>query len=134
MAMGVTFAVTVLFSGEAYRRDSAWVALRRFSGALDGSRVFHRGRYRRTGACGALGYAEVSFPAGIQVAALFGVYAVTFLLCLSANAVALHHAAAGGRRVAQESQSARRALLFGASSGSRSRRARACEVAAAFRR
>src|SRR5262249_34063594 len=41
------------------------------------------------GTFGALGYAEVSFPAGIQVAALFGVHAVGFVLCLGANAVAL---------------------------------------------
>jgi apolipoprotein N-acyltransferase len=41
------------------------------------------------GSYGALGYAQVSFPAGIQIAALFGVHAVTFLLCLCANAVAL---------------------------------------------
>ena len=38
---------------------------------------------------GALGYSQVSFPAAIQIASLFGLYAITFTLCLFANALAL---------------------------------------------
>jgi len=88
LSLCLTFAVAVLISGEALRRDSPWAALvifPTFWTALEYviDLVSPHGSY------GALGYAEVSFPAGIQVAALFGVYAVTFLLCLAANALAL---------------------------------------------
>jgi len=38
---------------------------------------------------GALGYSQVSFPAAIQIASLVGLYAVTFTVCLLANAMAL---------------------------------------------
>lgn len=41
------------------------------------------------GAWGALGYTQADWPAAIQVASVTGVYGVTFLLCLCANAVAL---------------------------------------------
>lgn len=84
----VAFAIAVLFSGEAFRRDSTWVALVAFP-AFWTALEYGIDLVSPHGSYGALGYAEVSFPAGIQVAALFGVYAVTFLLCLFANAVAL---------------------------------------------
>jgi apolipoprotein N-acyltransferase len=87
-ALCVTFAIAVLFSGEALRRDSPWVALIAFP-ALWTALEYGIDLVSPHGSYGALGYAEVSFPAGIQIAALFGVHAVTFLLCLSANAVAL---------------------------------------------
>jgi apolipoprotein N-acyltransferase len=41
------------------------------------------------GSWGALGYSQVSFPAAIQIASLFGLYAVTFMLCVFANALAM---------------------------------------------
>jgi apolipoprotein N-acyltransferase len=90
LALGlcVTFAVAVLFSGEALRRDSPWAALVAFP-AFWTALEYGIDLVSPHGSYGALGYAEVSFPAGIQLAALFGVHAVTFLLCLSANAVAL---------------------------------------------
>jgi len=88
LALGVAFAVAVLFSGEALRRGSPWVALVAFP-AVWTALEYGIDLISPHGSYGALGYAEVSFPAGIQVAALFGVYAVTFLLCLWANAVAL---------------------------------------------
>ena len=110
-ALCVTFAITVLLSGQAWRRGSPWTALFAFPVVWTAIEylidcVSPHGSY------GALGYAEASFPAGIQVAALFGVYAVTFLLCLSANAVALlmrRQWAAGGAGVAVCAA----ALLFG---------------------
>jgi apolipoprotein N-acyltransferase len=101
LVMAGTFAVAVLFSGAAFRRDSARVALLAFP-ALWTALEYLIGIASPHGSYGALGYAEVSFPPGIQVAALFGVYAVTFLLCLSANAVALlmrRQWAAGGTGV-----------------------------------
>jgi apolipoprotein N-acyltransferase len=88
VAMCVTFAITVVFSGEALRRGSPWAALLAFP-ALWTAIEYAIALVSPHGSFGALGYAEVSFPAGAEVAALFGVHAVTFVLCLSANAVAL---------------------------------------------
>jgi apolipoprotein N-acyltransferase len=88
VAMCVTFAIAVVFSGEALRRGSPWAALLAFP-ALYTALEYLIGIVSPHGSFGALGYAQVSFPTGIQVAALFGVHAVTFLLCLCANAVAL---------------------------------------------
>jgi len=110
-ALCLTFGIAVLLSGEALRRGSPWSALVAFPVVWTAMEylidfVSPHGSY------GALGYAEVSFPAAIQVAALLGVYAVTFLLCLSANAVALlvrRYWAAGGAGVAVCAA----ALLFG---------------------
>jgi apolipoprotein N-acyltransferase len=84
----VAFAVAVLFSAEALRRGSIWGALLAFP-ALWTALEYTIGLVSPHGSFGALGYAQVSFPAGIQIAALFGVHAVTFLLGLCANAMAL---------------------------------------------
>ena len=47
------------------------------------------------GSFGSLAYSQVSYPATIQIVSVFGLYAVTFTLCLFANALAL--AARGAR-------------------------------------
>jgi len=107
----VSFAIAVLFSSEALRRASPWVALVAFP-AFWTAIEYGIDLVSPHGSWGALGYAEVSFPAAIQVAAFFGVSAVSFLLCLSANAVALllhRRWAAGGAGVAVCAA----ALLFG---------------------
>jgi apolipoprotein N-acyltransferase len=88
LTMGAAFAIAVAFAGEAFRRGSVWGALLGFP-ALWTAIEYGIARVSPHGSFGALGYAQVSFPAAIQGAALFGVHAVTFLLCLSANAVAL---------------------------------------------
>ena len=88
VVMSGAFAVAVLFSGEALRRGFVWGALIAFP-ALWTALEYFIGTLSPHGTWGALGYAEASFPAGIQVASLFGVHAVSFLLCLGANAAAL---------------------------------------------
>lgn len=88
LCLCAAFAIAVLFSGEAFRHDSPWAALIAFP-AFWTALEFGIDLASPHGSYGALGYAEVAFPAGIQIAALFGVHAVTFLLCLSANAAAL---------------------------------------------
>jgi apolipoprotein N-acyltransferase len=88
VSLCVSFAIAVLFSGEALRRGSPWAALIAFP-AFWTALEYGIDLVSPHGSWGALGYAEVSFPAAIQVAALFGVSAVSFLLCLSANALAL---------------------------------------------
>jgi apolipoprotein N-acyltransferase len=110
-ALCVTFGIAVVLSGEALRRGSPWTALVAFP-AVWTAIEYLIDFASPHGSYGALGYAEVSFPAAIQLAALLGVYAVTFLLCLSANAVALlvrRHWAAAGAGVAV----CVAALLFG---------------------
>ena len=87
-AMCVMFAIAVAFSGEALRRASSWGALLAFP-ALWTALEYLIAIKSPHGSFGALGYSQVSFPAGIQVAALFGVHGVTFLLCLCASATAL---------------------------------------------
>ena len=41
------------------------------------------------GSFGSFAYASVVFPASVQIASLLGLYAVSFLMCLFANALAL---------------------------------------------
>jgi apolipoprotein N-acyltransferase len=92
------FAASLRLSAAALRRGPAWAALFAFP-ALWTALEYAFGLLSPHGSFGAIGYAEAPFPAGIQVAALFGVHAVGFLLCLSANAVALllrRQRAAGG--------------------------------------
>jgi apolipoprotein N-acyltransferase len=88
LAMCAGLAIAAVFAGEALRRGSAWAALLAFP-ALWTVFEYLIAIVSPHGSFGALGYAEASFPAGIQLAALFGVHAIGFLLCLSANAVAL---------------------------------------------
>jgi apolipoprotein N-acyltransferase len=88
LTMGATFAAAVAFSGEALRRGSVWGSLLAFP-ALWTAIEYGIAQISPHGSFAALGYSEVSFPPAIQVAALFGVHAVTFLLCLFANAAAL---------------------------------------------
>lgn len=84
----VLFPLSIWFAGEGLRRNSPLAALLAFP-ALWTALEFGIGKLSPHGTWGALGYAEVSFPAGIQIASLFGVHAVTFVLCLSASALAL---------------------------------------------
>lgn len=86
--MCVAFAITVAFSGEALRRSSPAAALLAFP-ALWTTLEYLIGVVSPHGSFGALGYSQVSFPAAIQLASLFGVHAVAFLLCLGASSIAL---------------------------------------------
>ena len=111
VAMSVAFSIAVLFSAEVLRRGSPWATLLAFP-ALWTALEYFIGSVSPHGSFGALGYGQVSFPAGIQVASLFGVHAVTFLLCLFANALALllrRRWSAGGAGVA----ACALALVFG---------------------
>ena len=82
------FAAAVLLAGEFLRRGSAWAALVAFP-VFWTAFEFLFGTLSPHGTFGALGYCLVSFPAGIQLASLFGVHGVSFLICLTANALAL---------------------------------------------
>jgi apolipoprotein N-acyltransferase len=88
MMMCVAFAIAVAFSSEALRRGSSAAALLAFP-ALWTTLEYLIGVVSPHGSFGALGYSQVSFPAAIQLASLFGVHAVAFLLCLGASSIAL---------------------------------------------
>lgn len=96
--MCLLFPLAILFAGEVLRRFSPFAALIAFP-AFWVTAEYAIGRFSPHGSFGSLAYSEVSFPAGIQIASLFGLYGVTFLLCLVGNAVALiarGRCAAGG--------------------------------------
>jgi apolipoprotein N-acyltransferase len=88
LASSVLFAAAVLFTRTAWHRLPPLGALAAFPAAWTASE-FAIGHFSPHGSFGSLAYSQVSFPAAIQVASLFGLYAVTFLLCLFANSVAL---------------------------------------------
>jgi len=87
-AFGILFAAALLFARAARRRLSPLAALFAFPAAWAGIEYL-AGLVSPHGSFGALGYAVASFPAVLQIASLFGLYAVTFTVCLAANALAL---------------------------------------------
>jgi apolipoprotein N-acyltransferase len=93
---GAAFGGTLLLARQVHRDLPPMAALFAFP-AIWTAFEYLVGLVSPHGSWGAMGYSQVAFPPAIQVASLFGLYAVTFLLCLFANALAL---AAHGRRVA----------------------------------
>src|SRR6185437_12025583 len=79
--LSIIFALSVWFAGEALHRNAPLAALFAFP-ALWTALEYGFGKLSPHGTWGALAYAEVSFPAAIQIASLFGVHAVSFVLCL----------------------------------------------------
>jgi apolipoprotein N-acyltransferase len=88
LGWGAVFALAVLFAQAVRRGLSPFAALLAFPAAWT-AMEYGISLASPHGSWGALGYSQVSFPPAIQVASLFGVYAITFLLCLFANALAL---------------------------------------------
>ena len=88
LGLGSLFAGAILFARLVWRRLSAWASLLAFP-ALWTAIEYGVSLVSPHGSWGALGYSQMSFPVAIQIAALFGLYAVTFVLCLFANALAL---------------------------------------------
>jgi apolipoprotein N-acyltransferase len=88
LGSSLSFVAAVLFARAANRRLPALAALFAFPALWTGLE-YAVGLVSPHGSFGSLAYSQVSFPLGIQTASLFGLYAVTFLLCLFANALAL---------------------------------------------
>jgi apolipoprotein N-acyltransferase len=108
---GALFAGAILFARHVQHTLSSAAALFAFPALWTGLEYLESW-VSPHGSWGALGYSQGSFPAAIQVASLFGIYAVTFTLCLFANTVALsargsHKAGAAGILVCAVS------ILFG---------------------
>ena len=88
VAFGTLFAVAILAARLAQRRLPPFAALFAFPVFWTAteylvSLVSPHGTY------GAIAYSQVSFPPALQIASLFGLYAITFTICLFANAMAL---------------------------------------------
>lgn len=88
LILALLFAATVLFARAIYTRLGAIAALIAFP-ALWTAFEYLLGSLSPNGTFGALGYSQVSAPFLIQSAALFGLAAISFLICLFANAAAL---------------------------------------------
>ncbi|HEY4078163.1 MAG TPA: nitrilase-related carbon-nitrogen hydrolase [Rhizomicrobium sp.] len=88
LGLGSLFAGTMLFARWTWQRLPSWATLLAFP-ALWTAIEYGIALVSPHGSWGALGYSQVSFPAAIQIAALFGLYVVTFVLCLFANGLAL---------------------------------------------
>jgi len=85
---GALFAAAILFARAAWQRLPPVVALLAFPAAWTAIE-YGVSLISPHGTWGALGYSQISFPPAIQIASLFGLYAITFTLCLFANALAL---------------------------------------------
>jgi apolipoprotein N-acyltransferase len=94
---GALFAGVILASRQARRVLPAPVALFAFP-AFWTAVEYLESLVSPHGAWVTLGYSQVAWPPAIQIASLFGAPAITFMLCLFANAVAL--AMRGARRAA----------------------------------
>lgn len=94
---GVLFAGAILLARHVQRTLPAGAALFAFP-AIWTAVEYLESLMSPHGAWITLGYSQVAWPAAIQVASLFGAPAITFTLCLFANALAL--AAHGVRRTA----------------------------------
>ena len=88
IALCLGFLGTLLLAREVHRRGTPALALVTFPASWTAFEYL-LGLISPHGTFGALGYAATSFPAAIQIASLFGVHAVSFMLCLAANALAL---------------------------------------------
>ena len=82
------FAAAILFARAVWQKVSPVAALLAFPAAWTAIE-YGVSLISPHATWGALGYSQVSFPAAIQIASLFGLYAVTFTVCLFANALAL---------------------------------------------
>ncbi len=86
--VSLLFAVASVLARRAYRTLPPWLSLVAFPALWTGFEYLN-GLVSIHGSYGAMAYASVIFPASVQVASLFGLYAVSFLMCLFANALAL---------------------------------------------
>ena len=86
--LGVLFMLVVLAARLVQRRLSPFAALFAFP-AFWAATEYLFSLVSPHATFGSLAYSQVSFPPALQIASLFGLYAITFTLCLFANAVAL---------------------------------------------
>ena len=85
---GALFTVAILAARLMQRRLQPWAALFAFP-VIWTAIEYLVSLVSPHGTFGSLAYSQVSFPPALQIASLFGLYAITFMLTLFANALAL---------------------------------------------
>lgn len=88
LGMGALFAFAVGQARIVWRAGSPWISLVGFP-ALWTAIEFLYSLVSPHATFGALAYSQVSWPLATQIASVLGLHAITFLLCLFANALAL---------------------------------------------
>jgi apolipoprotein N-acyltransferase len=84
----IAFPAAIMFARYVQRRSSPLVALLAFPACWTAFE-YAISLFSPHGSYGSLAYSQMSAPVLIQNASLFGLYSVTFLICLFANAVAI---------------------------------------------
>jgi apolipoprotein N-acyltransferase len=84
----ILFPLALIFARLAQRRTAAPAALFAFPACWTALEYIY-GLVAPNGSFGSLAYSQMSAPPLIQSASLLGMYSVTFLICLSANALAM---------------------------------------------
>jgi apolipoprotein N-acyltransferase len=87
-AVAALFAAAVMAARTLQRRLPPLAGLFAFP-AIWTSLEYLNSLVSPNGSFGSVAYASVPFPASVQIASLLGLYAVSFLMCLFANALAL---------------------------------------------
>jgi apolipoprotein N-acyltransferase len=94
LGFGALFAGAIGRARTAYRALPASAALFAFPAIWTGIEFVYS-LLSPHGTFGSLAYSQVSWPLALQIAALLGVHAITFIICLFANALALAGRGAG---------------------------------------
>jgi len=84
----IAFPLALVFSRLAQRRAPALATLLAFPACWTAFEYLY-GLVAPNGSYGSLAYSQMSAPLLIQSASLFGMYSITFLICLLANALAM---------------------------------------------
>jgi apolipoprotein N-acyltransferase len=88
LPLTMAFPLALVFSRIAQRRASALATLLAFPACWTALEFLY-GLVAPNGSYGSLAYSQMSAPLLIQSASLFGMYSITFLICLFANALAM---------------------------------------------
>ena len=88
LPLTIAFPLALVFSRIAQRRSSALATLLAFPACWTAFEFLY-GLVAPNGSYGSLAYSQMSAPLLIQSASLFGMYSITFLICLFANALAM---------------------------------------------
>ena len=88
LPLTIAFPLALVFSRMVQRRASALATLLAFPACWTAFEFLY-GLVAPNGSYGSLAYSQMSAPLLIQSASLFGMYSITFLICLFANALAM---------------------------------------------
>jgi apolipoprotein N-acyltransferase len=89
LPLTILFPLGLVFARFAQRRASGLATLLAYPACWTALEYLY-GRVAPNGSFGSLAYSQVSAPLLIQSASLLGMYSITFLICLFANAIAMN--------------------------------------------